>query len=107
MIERRPPTFCLDCNKPISATAVRCQKCAMRHRARTTPIRHSRPTLGESAQLHGLSREQVRWLRDTESELHVSAIAQRLNVDPDVIRAIRLGNDTSAGRAEPKQRRAV
>ena len=92
MIQRRPPTFCLDCNKPISATAVRCQKCAMPHRARMSPVQVSEVIAMPIPPRHGLSREQIRWIRGTHSDLHVTAIAQRLNVDPAVILAIRVGS---------------
>jgi len=79
----------------------------MRHRARINPRPAPPVTELPEPVRHGLSRDQVRWIRGTQSDVHVAAIAQKLNVDPAVILAIRLGNQTEAHHRGEDHRRAV
>ena len=92
MGDRRPANFCLDCGKPISNTANRCQRCAMRSRANMGPLPARHPDVVGQRRWDTLTADEIRQLRDAGSDLQAAILAQRLNVDPVVLRTIRGGH---------------
>ena len=92
MGQRRPANFCLDCGKPISNAAVRCQRCAMRCRANRSPQPVLAPEQGALRRWDTLTPEEIRQIRDADSDLQAAILAHRLNVDPVVLRTIRGGH---------------
>lgn len=89
MVQRRPATFCVDCGRPISNAAIRCQRCAMRRRAglSSPPVR--RPEHPPQRRWDTLTPEEIRQIRDADTELQAAILAHRLDVDPAVVRTIR------------------
>jgi hypothetical protein len=89
MDQRRPMNFCADCGKPISNTAVRCQRCAMRSRANTAPPSTKLPEDVVLRRWNALTPEEITQIRDADSDLQAAITAHRLNIDPEVVRTIR------------------
>ena len=81
--------FCLDCGKPISNSAVRCQRCAMRSRTNVAPLPAQQSDVVGQRRWDTLSADEIRQLRDADTDLQAAILAHRLNVDPVVLRTIR------------------
>jgi hypothetical protein len=92
MGDRRPANFCLDCGKPISSTAFRCQRCAMRSRSNMTPVPARPPDAAGLRRWDTLTADEIQQIRDADSDLQAAILAHRLNVDPVVLRTIRGGH---------------
>ncbi len=64
----------------------------MRNRAKMASKPPPRSSPLAQARRYGLSIEQIRWIQGTDNDLLAPIIARRLNVDPAVIQAIRVGD---------------
>jgi len=92
MGDRRPANFCLDCGKPISSTAFRCQRCATRSRTSNAPLPARHPDVVGLRRWDTLTADEIQRIRDAETDFQAAILAHRLNVDPVVLRTIRGGH---------------
>jgi hypothetical protein len=66
----------------------------MRSRANMGPLPARHPDVADQRRWDTLTTDEIQQLRDADTDLQAAILAQRLNVDPMVLRTIRGGPST-------------
>lgn len=86
MVYARPPRYCQDCGRVVSASSTRCRRCATRYRLlepnRTEQAQVSTPPMAPvtTSASPVLTEEEIRWIQTDGFHLRAEDLAERFRV---------------------------